>query len=459
MRRIHLSTFVPPRQPADGGPQPTVRPESTSQAASATRSPVRRVLRPARFLACVLLVGAGIFAVSRAPWGCGGQPAEGPGQVPLTYDGVPIIRVLLTGKPLDRAVLAATGGYRLTLDGKAVVASTDPLKPTVVTRNGQAWQIDDLTTNGRLLLLEGQQDSFVVLDRTVYRGSLELIPSGDNCFKVVNHLDMESYLAGVLAKELYPSWSQETFNAQAVAARTFAMYHLLTFGESHPYDVGSTQSFQVYGGVAAETEKSWRAVRSTHGQVLTYGPEGDERIFLAQYSACCGGRVNAASAIRSAEDIEPLRGGQVCTGCSACSRYRWEPVKISKHHIYQALAESYEAVRRLSGISELKVAARNDYGWITWIDVLSGEGKSVRIRGEDLRVALLRNGPASAKKLYSMNCRLRDAGDSIEFYDGKGFGHGVGMCQWGAESQAVNGASAEQILQFYYPTAKIVRAY
>ena len=69
------------------------------------------------------------------------------------------------------------------------------------------------------------------------------------------------------------------------------------------------------------------------------------------------------------------------------------------------------------------------------------------------------SGPPEAKKLYSMNCRIRDVGDAIEFYDGKGFGHGVGMSQWGAEEKAQRGLRAEEILQFYYPGAVIFRAY
>ena len=71
-------------------------------------------------------------------------------------------------------------------------------------------------------------------------------------------------------------------------------------------------------------------MRATHGQVLAYGPPGQERIFMAQYSACCGGTVNAASVIRDAPDIPPLMGGQPCDDCRYCPRYRWGPVRLAK---------------------------------------------------------------------------------------------------------------------------------
>ena len=69
-----------------------------------------------------------------------------------------------------------------------------------------------------------------------------------------------------------------------------------------------------------------------------------------------------------------------------------------------------------------------------------------------------RHMPA-AGRLYSMNCKMRDLGDAIEFHDGRGFGHGVGLSQWGAEDKARRGWTAEKILEFYYPGAGIFRAY
>jgi SpoIID/LytB domain protein len=86
-------------------------------------------------------------------------------------------------------------------------------------------------------------------------------------------------------------------------------------------------------------------------------------------------------------------------------------------------------------------------------------GQSVRVRAEDLRLALVRSGARGAKGLYSMNCAIRDAGDAVVFCDGRGFGHGVGLSQWGAQDKAARGWPAEKILGFYYPGATLYRAY
>ena len=83
----------------------------------------------------------------------------------------------------------------------------------------------------------------------------------------------------------------------------------------------------------------------------------------------------------------------------------------------------------------------------------------MRLRADDLRVALARAGASGARNIYSMNCQWRDAGAAIEFFDGRGFGHGVGLCQWGAQGKAAAGWTAGQILQFYYPGARVKRLY
>lgn len=405
------------------------------------------------------MVGLGCIAAARAISGCRTEEPSPVRGRPLTYAGIPTIRVLISSRAAERISIATTGGYRLLVDGRCIDASDGPLAATAVSRRGNTWCVNDLFHRGERMVLEPGPDAHVRAGETVYRGSLRFISVGEGQFLVVNDVNMESYLAGVLAKELYPSWAPQTYRALAVAARTFATYHMLTFGESHEFDLGSTQAAQVYGGLSAETDKSWEAVRSTHGQVLTCGADGDERVFMAQYSSSCGGRVNGARVLRDAEDIAPLRGGQECDDCASSSRYRWAPVRIAKADLHRALAASYKAAGDLPDVAELRPAGQTPHGRIVWVDVLSADGRSIRLRADDVRLALLRSGVPGARSLYSMNCSLRTLPNSIEFYDGKGFGHGVGLCQWGAQGKAVKGATGEEILEFYYPGAKILRAY
>ncbi len=94
-----------------------------------------------------------------------------------------------------------------------------------------------------------------------------------------------------------------------------------------------------------------------------------------------------------------------------------------------------------------------------WVDLVGTHGRNVRLRAEDLRLALIRSSLFQGKQIASMNCRIVDVGGAIEFADGRGFGHGVGLCQWGAQGKADRGWKAEEILKFYYPDSTLLPAY
>lgn len=406
----------------------------------------------------VFLCGLALIILGRAPWGCGpARPPVTPDR-PITYSGVPIIRVRLSSQPVDCATISTTSGGHFGVDERTTGGCSNAEDEVVVTRQGRMWRFNGMPVEGEKAFLAPNDHGHALLGRTGYRGRLVLLPVGEARFIVTNHVDLESYLAGVLAKELYRSWHLETYRALAIAARTYATYHMLTFGRSHDYDIGSTQAAQVYGGIDGETPKAWQAVRNTHGQVLTCRIDGEDRVFQAQYSACCGGRVNGARVLRNARQLEPLEGGQVCTECSRCPRYRWQSVTVAKADVGRALADWYRDAKQLGRLESLRAAGRDRHGRTVWVEAV-GTGGRVRVRADDLRLCLLRSNVPQAGKLYSMNCKFRDVGETIEFYDGRGFGHGVGLCQWGAEGRATAGAMGEDILSFYYPGATTVQSY
>ncbi len=398
--------------------------------------------------AAALLLLTGVGCPPRA------QPVV---EAPAATENVPTIRVLLASG--DRIALGATGGYTILADGKVVASSMDSLAEGDLTRKGGTWSIHAARYPARELVVESVGRSYIRLGTKLYRGRMVMLPDGATGIIVVNHLDLESYLAGVLGKELYARWHDRTYQAQAIAARTYALYEMSTFGKGRSYDLRDDQSSQVYGGFSAETDKSWRAVQSTHGIVLAAGPKGAEKYFRAYYSSCCGGTVNNAHSLRGPPVAAgPLAGGQSCHDCSAARRYNWSAVTVPKAVIHSAVARTYKAAANLDGVKTIEVVS-TFHGWLVWLDVVGPRGRKVRIRGQDLRLCLLRHGHPSAKGLYSTNCQVRDAGNSIVFENGRGFGHGVGMCQWGAEGKAQKGYTAKEILLEYYPGAKLFTAY
>ncbi|MCK4601922.1 MAG: SpoIID/LytB domain-containing protein, partial [Phycisphaerae bacterium] len=146
--------------------------------------------------------------------------------------GAPEIHVCLTPAAVRSATISTTGGYHLSAGGRTVSRSSGPLRGMLIRRSGSSWQFGQIRAPGSAAELIASAGSCVRFAGTLYRGRLCLLPSGGDSFIVVNQLNLESYLAGVLPKELYPNWHGQTYRAQAIAARTYALYHIKTSGRS-----------------------------------------------------------------------------------------------------------------------------------------------------------------------------------------------------------------------------------
>ncbi len=411
----------------------------------------------------VVLLLAGVLTISC--YRCSSTPKP----EPVLPAGVPIVRVLIS-RSVESVNVGTTGPYEIHADGSVVARSMSSLPKGKLSRRDGRWSLHAAKYTADELTIVAVGQSCVRVGSGLYRSrvvfSADAVrpgsPKSGGRMLAVNHLDMESYLTGVLAKELYKSWHIRTYEAQAIAARTYAFYEMGTFGQTHRYDLRSDQSSQVYGGFSAETDKARRAVETTRGIVMAIGPEGNERVFKAYYSSCCGGMTNSAYVLSGPPITSgPLAGGQKCDDCKASSRYRWPAVTVPKKIIFRALSKRYKQIADLGELKTIEVVAEagqdESFGRAVWIDVVGTNGKKVRIRADDLRIALLRDGHTQG--LYSMNCRIRDTGEAIVFDRGRGFGHGVGLCQWGAQGKAIRGCSVQEILQSYYPGAKFFRAY
>ncbi|RLG55952.1 MAG: hypothetical protein DRN88_05025 [Candidatus Hydrothermarchaeota archaeon] len=379
-------------------------------------------------------------------------------------DNVPIIRVLVAqGKKLD---LSTTGGYKvISSTGQTLLSSYQSLPRITLMRQENQWSLGTQKYIFPELSIVSEPNSFICIGKNCYRGKMVFYPDDDGGILAINHINLETYISSVLAGELYSSWSPVTYQAQAIAARTYALYEMGTFGRAHRYDLRADQSSQVYRGVRVETEKSHFAAEATRGIVLAYGPEGREKIFKAYYSACCGGMVNSVEVLTGKKvSSGPLAGGQICNDCRKCKLYRWQAVSIPKYVIYRALVRDFPQVATIGGIKTIKVievfkGSKNLPARPVQVSIVGTNGKKVKMLAETLRLTLLRFNDPRTKRLYSMNCQIRDEGDNIVFENGRGLGHGVGLCQWGAEGKARRGWSVKEILSAYYPGAKLFRVY
>jgi stage II sporulation protein D len=427
-----------------------------------------RVIHYAPYAAPVLLLLVVLLGIG----GCPNQPGNNIGlPPPPPPDGAGIINIGSGGGrppplqkvPTIRVLIASGNAIRVSTTGpcrifteSSTVESRNALAETTLARQGNDW-ILQASHPGQTLTIEAVGASYVRVGAIYYHG--KVVCQVDNGVIIaVNYVDLETYLAGVVGKEMYTAWPLAAYQAQAIAARTYAFYEAQD-AAAKPYDLRDDQSSQVYGGASAETPKSWQAIKSTYGIMLGSGPAGQEKAFRAHYSSCCGGLTNSVYVLYGPRvDSGPLVGGTRCDYCQASNRYRWPTVSVAKTVIFRAVAKGYPAALALGKVTGVEVA-EEVAGRPVWVDVVGPNTQKVRIRADDLRLCLVRDNPALAAKLCSMNCAIRDAGANVTFENGRGFGHGVGMCQWGAKGMAEAGKTPQEILALYYPGAKLFKAY
>jgi stage II sporulation protein D len=295
-----------------------------------------------------------------------------------------------------------------------------------------------------------------------FRGKLKLIlhPDGNN-LDAVNLVPLEPYLAGVIGAEMPGYWEPAALAAQAIAARTYCLYIKKQFGAGAQWDIRKTQANQTYQGVKVESAQVWDAVDKTQGRVLVCKQaNGTEGIFPAYYSSTCGGHTENSQYVFGGDFFEPLAGVRCpyCKGAAKPGFFSWPVVQFDKSTVETRLFKRYPTLTQLGQIKEMIPIRQSDYeefSRLTLIKVVGSTGKSDVLRAEDLRLAIDPTG----LKLKSAVFKIVAMDNNWGFLSGRGFGHGVGMCQYGAQEMARRGKTAAQILLYYYPGSKIVSIY
>jgi stage II sporulation protein D len=425
------------------------------------------ILRPGRYAARTALLavlGVAVGVMGLAPAGCTPPPgAESPAVLRIPHIGkeVPMVRVRL-GEDVPTLVVAVQGPWRLMAEG-GEIARGDSLAATPVgVQNGQLLVGAAPAVDGPVDLLS-ERDGAIVIRQTVagavrqrsYRGTIRLVPEAGGLVRVINTLPLEAYLAGVLANELFKTWNVEAYKAQAVAARTYALQQRNTHLHDET-DLSDSTASQVYGGATTETKTSWDAVVKTWAVAgAVRGADGKSTLLKMYYSSTCGGMTASAAAVFGGPCPAPLLGGVRCEWCQASTKYRWPDVVLTKQEIAEGLRHSgYPDLATLGPVATVEVAELAGAGdRATVIRVTGKSGRAVLVRAALWRTLV------GAGKVPSTWFDIQDAGDRIVLKDGRGFGHGVGMCQWGAEFLAEHGKTGEEILRYYYPGVELVRAY
>jgi len=377
------------------------------------------------------------------------------------------IRVLLLKNALGCTVqvpkhfiIRTRTGEALPNPGNVKKASRGEVSIPIGVQDGQITIADQAYAACELEIWPGKPHVFS-LNQRQYRGRIRVLVSDDgSALSLVNQLPLEAYLAGVVGAEMPAFWHAEALKVQAVIARTYCLHIQRRFGRSRSWDLNKGQAHQVYQGIDAEHARIWDAVNQTKGQCLTgQGPDKGYDIFPTYYSAICGGHTENSKAVFG-DSFVPL-AGVACSYCQDVAKlgqYLWPMAQYSKRIVSEKILRRYSKLRPLQRIVKLAPAEQSEYDGfarITSFKLTGANGKIDYLRAEDLRLTV----DPSGREIQSTVCRIADWEGQWAFIGGRGWGHGVGLCQCGAQGLAKQGSTYQAILQHYYPGSRIINIY
>ncbi|MGH7360799.1 MAG: SpoIID/LytB domain-containing protein [Candidatus Methylomirabilales bacterium] len=376
---------------------------------------------------CALLLAALLLALPATA-----TPGEAPPRPPWP------VRVLLR-EGADRVTVSGTSAFTLADPATGLlVGHYRAYAPVTVAAAGRFFGVDGRAFAPTALLVEPIGGGWVRLDGRPYRGVLRLHREPGGRLMAVNVLPLEEYVRGVMRAEIAPDWPLEAMKAQAVVARTYALYGVLTSGEA-PYDLTATTASQLYAGAWGEDTRSDEAVRGTRGVVLTY--EG--MVIPAFYHSASGGMTE--DAVEVWEKRYPFIVGVPDPFSAGAPHHLWEET-LPEETLRRRLAAGGYA---MGVVRSIEPDGRSRSGRVQRVLIRHASGLFT------LDAKMFRR-LVGAEVLRSTNFTILQNGGGFTFV-GKGWGHGVGLSQWGAKGMAELAFGYEEIVQYYFPLTALHR--
>jgi len=309
----------------------------------------------------------------------------------------------------------------------------------------------------------------------IYRGKLRIVHSADEYLRIINIVNLEEYICGVLPSEMPGDWPIEALKAQAIAARSEA-YRKLNRHKEQGYDFCSGVHCQVYSGAKVETRNSNKAIKQTEGLIAFYNGQAIDAV----YSNSCGGHTQgnifgdrtAVDYLKEKQDcfkptgfyfpLSPLEledwlwSTNIPVFCnnekfSRRSNFRWQRL-YTKEQLQKLINKQLD----IGNLISIDIVERLPSSHIHKIKITASKGEFFIEKELNIRNLLgnLRSG------MFNIDVRLNKKNEAEEFlFYGGGWGHGVGMCQVGAATLAERGYSCDDILKFYYSGINIKKTY
>ena len=340
-------------------------------------------------------------------------------------------------------VQGQVGPYQPVSAGRIGTLEIDRVKTEV----GWFWRIKKTEGGSEKFELK-KATSLVVEGDELRKGTQDLpgrlvLTSKLKGFDLVGVLPIENYLVGVLSSEMPLAWPMEALKSQAVAARSYTLALMRERRNLH-YDVESTILDQVFNHVSRRLDndkmigKARRAVEETAGVVLL---NQKSQVAKAFYHADCGGRTIGARNVWGAGEKSPV---VVDSSCPGHPRSKWS-LNLTADEMRTKLLKKFDIPGEIESLLALAPSPKDR---AEKLKIRLVDGRERTLNADEFRAAL------GYSELKSTFFRVERTGDTFEF-KGQGWGHGVGLCQWGSRKLAETGTGALEILKHYYPLSPI----
>jgi len=358
--------------------------------------------------------------------------------LPLPQDLRPlsVIRILIL-KDKWSLKIQTPASYKLTDKAGNLLLSGKQLKLTEIKPLPKGIQVGSKQLEVNAIRITSPYE--IKIGKYAYMGIIEIMKhykSGK--LMVVNEISLEEYLKGVLPREVNPNWPLDALKAQAVASRTYAIFHIIK-SKNNPWALSSDVRGQVYRGSNVNHELSDAAVDSTRGQILTY----QNAVFPAFFHATCGGATTSIQNVWNYK-IHPSMQSVSCPFCKGTIHYKWD-AKYTPIEIETRLAkEGY----KVPGVKMI-VADQIDESGRAGIFRVTGKNGTVIVPSNIFRMAM------DPFRFKSTHLRTLERVGQHFVFRGTGWGHGVGLCQYGAKNQGKIPRHYKEILSHYYPMSEL----
>jgi len=282
------------------------------------------------------------------------------------------------------------------------------------------------------------RDGYVRIGQTWYQGTVYICAQEDTAH-LINSVDLENYIFSVIKSEGWPGWPTEVNKVFAITSRSYVIAKVMEAQhQGRLYHIKNTNIHQKYNGYH-DSEDLRRAVNDTKDLFLAH----DGQPILAMFDICCGGVIPAKKNGVNFNHAPYLARTYACTYCKNYKVYSWS----STYSLDELETVFKHQIPNLKKLKEVKITKKDNAGLVQEISLKAASGYHY-LKGKKIYSAL--------KKNKSLCFGIKKRNKNIIF-EGKGYGHHMGLCQWGARRMVDEGWSCGRILQFFYPGTSFMR--